>query len=71
MRIRPPRSPAVEERATLCEVLDRLLNKGVAIRGDIAISVADVDLLYLDLRLVVTSIETAIRAGRQWKNAAA
>ncbi len=52
-----------EEHITLCEVLDRVLNKGAVIHGDITISVADVDLLYLGLRLIVTSIETAKRAG--------
>ena len=52
-----------EEHITLCEVLDRVLNKGAVIHGDITISVADVDLLYLGLRLILTSIETARRAG--------
>lgn len=52
-----------EEHVTLCEVLDRVLNKGAVIHGDIMISVADVDLLYLGVRLMVTSIETAMRAG--------
>lgn len=52
-----------EENITLCEVLDRVLNKGAVVHGDITISVADVDLLYLGLRLIVTSIETAKRAG--------
>ena len=50
---------------TLCEVLDRVLNKGAVIHGDLTISVADIDLLYLGLRLIVTSIETAIREGAQ------
>jgi len=47
----------------LCDVLDRVLHKGAVIHGDVTISVADVDLLYLGLRLIVTSIETALRAG--------
>jgi len=47
----------------LCEVLDRVLNKGAVIHGDITISVADIDLLYVGLRLIVTSIETAMREG--------
>lgn len=51
------------ERVTLCEVLDRVLNKGAVVHGDLVISVADIDLLYLGLRLVVTSVETAMRAG--------
>jgi len=46
-------------QVTLCEVLDRVLNKGVVIAGDATISVADVDLIYLGLQIVLTSIETA------------
>ncbi len=47
------------ERVSICEVLDRVLNKGVVVAGEITISVADVDLVYLGLNLVLTSIETA------------
>lgn len=55
------------ERVSICEVLDRVLNKGVAVAGEVTISVAGVDLLYLGLNLVLTSIETAresLRGGR-------
>ena len=48
-----------EEHISLCETLDRVLNKGIVIAGDAVISVADVDLIYLGLRLVLTSVETA------------
>jgi hypothetical protein len=47
------------ERVSICEVLDRVLNKGVVVAGEVTISVADVDLLYLGLQLVLTSIEAA------------
>jgi len=47
------------ERVSICEVLDRVLNKGVVVAGEVTISVVDVDLLYLGLQLVLTSIETA------------
>jgi hypothetical protein len=43
---------------SLCETLDRVLNKGAVIAGDIVISVGDVELLYVGLNLVVTSVET-------------
>ncbi|MGD0921524.1 MAG: gas vesicle protein [Terriglobia bacterium] len=46
-------------RISLCEVLDRVLNKGVVVAGDLTISVADIDLIYLGLRIVLTSMETA------------
>lgn len=43
---------------TLLEILDRVLNKGVVITGDIVISVADIDLVYVGLKLLLTSVET-------------
>ena len=47
------------KRVSICEVLDRVLNKGVVVAGEITISLAGVDLVYLGLHLVLTSIETA------------
>jgi hypothetical protein len=47
------------EHISLCETLDRVLNKGVVIAGEIMISVANIDLIYLGLQLVLTSVETA------------
>jgi hypothetical protein len=51
------------ESISLCEALDRVLHKGVALRGDIVLSVADVDLVYLGLQLILCSTDTARRAG--------
>jgi hypothetical protein len=48
-----------EEHISLCETLDRVLNKGVVIAGEVIISVADIDLIYLGLQLVLTSVESA------------
>lgn len=56
-----PSSLLAEDHVSLCEVLDRVLNKGVVVAGEIIISVADIDLVYLGLRLVLTSVETACR----------
>ena len=47
------------ERCSLCEALDRILNKGAVVWGEVMISVADIDLIYLGLQLVLTSVETA------------
>lgn len=47
------------ERLSLCETLDRVLNKGAVVVGDVTISIAGVDLLHLSLQLVLSSIETA------------
>ena len=54
---------AREKEVTLLDLLDRVLNKGVVLVGDLTISVADVDLIYVGLRLLLTSVETAQRAG--------
>jgi len=48
-----------QEHVSLCEALDRVLNKGVVVVGDLTISVADIDLVYLGLQVILTSIETA------------
>jgi hypothetical protein len=50
-----------EEHISLCEALDRILNKGVVVVGELTISVADVDLIYLGLQAILTSVETAER----------
>jgi len=43
---------------TILELLDRVLNKGVILTGDIVISVADVDLVYVGVKLMLSSVET-------------
>jgi hypothetical protein len=54
---------AEEEENTLLELLDRLLNAGVVLCGDLVVSVADIELLYLRLQLTLSTVETARRAG--------
>jgi hypothetical protein len=50
---------AKEKEVTLLDLLDRILDKGVILFGDVTISVADVDLIYLGLKVLLTSIEKA------------
>jgi gas vesicle structural protein len=50
---------ADDQRISLCETLDRVLNTGVVLAGEVLISVADVDLIYLGLQVMLTSVETA------------
>ena len=50
-----------QQSVSLCDALDRVLHTGVVALGEVTISVADVDLLYVGLQLVITSIE----AGRE------
>ena len=49
------------EELVLGDLLNHVLDKGVVIGGTVTISVADIDLLVLDLRLLLTSIETVVR----------
>jgi gas vesicle structural protein len=46
---------------TLLELLDRLLDKGVMLHGDITLAVADIDLVYIGLRAVVSSVSSLQR----------
>jgi hypothetical protein len=49
---------ALRYRVTLIELVDRVLNKGVVLSGDITLSVADVDLVYVGLRVLISSVAT-------------
>ena len=63
---RPPHEPDV----TLVELVDRVLNKGVVLSGDITLSVAGIDLVYVGLRLLLASASTFDRLHRQEEEAA-
>ena len=52
-----------ETDATVLELLDRVLNTGVVLVGDVVITVADIELIYLRLQLMLSSAETAREAG--------
>jgi gas vesicle structural protein len=47
---------------SLLEILDHVLNSGVVIHGSLVISLAGVDLVYVGLNVVLTSVETALRS---------
>ena len=51
------------EQLVLSDLINRVLDKGVVISGHVTISIADVDLLSLDLRLLLTSVQTALARG--------
>jgi len=53
------------QRLDLSDVLSSLLDKGVALRGGVTLAVADIDLVYLDLALLLTAIESAIGEPRR------
>ena len=48
-----------EAEVSLLETLDHVLNRGLVIAGEITISVADIDLIFIGLNVMVSSVETA------------
>ena len=63
-------APDDARQLSLCETLDRVLNKGVVVAGEVVISVADIELIYLNVRLLLTSVETVERCRREARLAA-
>jgi hypothetical protein len=55
----PATSFSESQDVSLCEALDRILNKGAVLFGEVMISVADIDLVYLGLQVILASLETA------------
>jgi hypothetical protein len=49
------------DEMTLLDILDHVLNQGVVLRGNVVISLAGVDLVFLGLDVILTSVETAMK----------
>lgn len=62
------RGSALDRRSSsdLAELLDKVLDKGLVVAGDIRLNVVDVELLTIKLRLLVASVDTAKRMGIDW-----
>ena len=54
------------EGSGLADILERVLDKGIVIAGDITISLVDVELLSIKVRLLVASVDKAIEMGINW-----
>ena len=54
------------EATNLADILERVLDKGIVIAGDIKIQLADVDLLNIKIRLLVASVDKAMEMGINW-----
>jgi hypothetical protein len=54
------------ESTNLADLLERILDKGIVIAGDIKISLVDVELLTIQLRLVICSVDKAREMGMDW-----
>jgi len=50
----------------LADIIERVLDKGVVIAGDIKIQIADIDLLTIKIRLLVASVDKAMEMGINW-----
>ncbi|MDT0451134.1 gas vesicle protein [Streptomyces hesseae] len=64
-RLPDARSPS-EGSANLADILERVLDKGVVIAGDIRVDLLDIELLTIKLRLVVASVDKAREMGIDW-----
>lgn len=64
----PNRIPTATASASVADILERVLDKGIVIAGDIRVKLVDIELLTIQLRLVVCSIEKAKEIGMDWWN---
>jgi hypothetical protein len=58
--------PAYHRATGLVDVLDRVLDKGLVIAGDIKVSLAEVELLTIRIRLLICSLDKAQEIGLDW-----
>lgn len=58
--------PHAVESNTLADVVERVLDKGIVIAGDIKITLVDVELLTIQLRLIIASVDKAKEMGIDW-----
>jgi hypothetical protein len=61
-----PRVPTQSGTTNLIDILDRVLDKGLVIAGDIRVSLANVELLTIRIRLLVCSVDKAEQIGLNW-----
>ena len=54
------------QSSTIVDVLEKILDKGVVIAGDITVGIADVELLTIKIRLIVASVDKAKEIGMDW-----
>lgn len=60
------RAGSAREPTNLGDILERVLDKGLVIAGDIRVSLLDIELLTIKLRLIIASVETARELGINW-----
>jgi hypothetical protein len=60
------RTPTLSGTTNLVDILDRVLDKGLVVAGDIRVSLANVELLTIRIRLLVCSVDKAEQIGLNW-----
>lgn len=60
------RVQTMSQTTNLADILERVLDKGIVIAGDIRIQLADVELLNIKIRLLISSVEKAKEIGISW-----
>jgi len=63
-----PKLVSATSSASVADILERVLDKGVVIAGDIRVKLVDIELLTIQIRLVVCSIDKAKEIGMDWWN---
>ena len=59
--IEPPTD--LDRRITLLDLVDRLVGKGIVVSGDVTLALADIDLIYVSLRALISSVSTLEEEG--------
>ena len=66
MTVRQTSIASATRSSSLADILERVLDKGVVIAGDIKIKLVEIELLTIQIRLVVCSVERAMEMGMDW-----
>lgn len=66
MSVRQTSIASATRSSSLADILERVLDKGVVIAGDIKIKLVEIELLTIQIRLVVCSVERAMEMGMDW-----
>ena len=62
----PPSQTSRPQPANLADILERVLDKGIIIAGDIRVNLLDIELLTIKIRLLVVSVDKAMEMGIDW-----
>ena len=69
MNLSSPKVKHATDATNLADILERVLDKGIVIAGDIKVNIADMELLSIKIRLVIASVDKAQELGINWWSA--